>query len=643
MPDGSHTSKFAQLKALKQQGKSAIKDYVVEEDGAIYDELDEDSYKTLVRKRLDGDDFVVDDSGQGYVENGMDDWERQDEYYDSEEDEDEEPKKKKSKAKTTKQDSQFGKTGGTGDGSITSFLHRKPAQVQAKKILTSTEQDQDFMADILGNMADGRDADEGRVTVMRAKRGADENGAAKRRNMKFRNLSSSPPPLMTSNNANRTREQYAAVPFKSDTSLHLPVSDLPIYDNDDGYGMNEHHLDEVSSPIKKEDAEADHDDGFALRKLSTNNLRKQDQTVNASAARILVKPKDLASSLPSTTTNMLSSEPDLESWKEIEKSLVLAAEPTATVYGGAKIGAVDIVEGDGSVNFFWIDYIDINGVLGLFGKIYNKKAKSWASGFVKVDGVQRSLFFLPRETRVVNGVDTEEAVTMTDVYDEVDGLMSKFGIDSYKSKPATRNYAFELRNIPQRCDYLNVLYPYSNPPLPMDLQGQTFAHVFGTNTAVFEQFVLYRRIMGPCWLNVKEADFTMAQNATWCKAEFGVANPTSITTVKDLDVANLKESPPFTVVSLALRTLMNQRENRQEIVVASLRIYNEVHLDDHRSAETIPCQTFTVVRPLRGSYPGGFDQEIKKHRGAIRLEKSETALLNCILGMSYIMIRSNGK
>jgi hypothetical protein len=48
--------------------------------------------------------------------------------------------------------------------------------------------------------------------------------------------------------------------------------------------------------------------------------------------------------------------------------------------------------------------------------------------------------------------------------------------------------------------------------LPFDLQGKTFSRVFGTSTALFERFVLERKVMGPCWLQIVDPDFTKAQN-----------------------------------------------------------------------------------------------------------------------------------
>ena len=36
--------------------------------------MDEDQYKSIVKGRLQRDDFIVDDGIEGYADNGMDDW-----------------------------------------------------------------------------------------------------------------------------------------------------------------------------------------------------------------------------------------------------------------------------------------------------------------------------------------------------------------------------------------------------------------------------------------------------------------------------------------------------------------------------------------------------------------------------------------
>lgn len=63
--------------------------YEVEEAQSLYDEVDEEGYKNIVRSRLDRDDFVVGDTGEGYADDGREDWhtERRPQYESESEDE----------------------------------------------------------------------------------------------------------------------------------------------------------------------------------------------------------------------------------------------------------------------------------------------------------------------------------------------------------------------------------------------------------------------------------------------------------------------------------------------------------------------------------------------------------------------------
>jgi DNA polymerase alpha subunit A len=79
----SHRSALAQLRAQRASGKSRLESYQIEDQGAIYDEVDEDGYKKVVRSRLDKDDFVVDDNGEGYADDGREEWQNDRQYYSS--------------------------------------------------------------------------------------------------------------------------------------------------------------------------------------------------------------------------------------------------------------------------------------------------------------------------------------------------------------------------------------------------------------------------------------------------------------------------------------------------------------------------------------------------------------------------------
>lgn len=86
MPRVDHRAKLAELKALRQSGKKAFDNYQVEDANNLYDEVDEDGYKKIVRDRLNQDDFVVDDNGEGYADDGREDWDRVQRYESDSED-----------------------------------------------------------------------------------------------------------------------------------------------------------------------------------------------------------------------------------------------------------------------------------------------------------------------------------------------------------------------------------------------------------------------------------------------------------------------------------------------------------------------------------------------------------------------------
>ena len=72
----SKRNKFAELRALRQSGKRVFDSYEVDQVADLYEEVDEDSYKKIVRDRLNEDDFVVDDNGEGYADDGREEWDR---------------------------------------------------------------------------------------------------------------------------------------------------------------------------------------------------------------------------------------------------------------------------------------------------------------------------------------------------------------------------------------------------------------------------------------------------------------------------------------------------------------------------------------------------------------------------------------
>jgi DNA polymerase alpha subunit A len=356
-------------------------------------------------------------------------------------------------------------------------------------------------------------------------------------------------------------------------------------------------------------------------------------SVNMTGSRPVPKIKELDyPTLASSSPVAQSSAPsvDASAWADVTKNLNVTNSPAPLTTNVGKLKPECAVEEDGSVRMFWFDYIEVNGSLCLFGKVKDKTTGNYASCFVKVDNILRKLYFLPREYRQKNGQATDEEVELSDVSDEVDAIMSRHRVGMHKIKPCTRKYAFELPDVPKEADYLKLLYGYDKMPLATDLTGETFSHVFGANTSLFEQFVLWKHVMGPCWLKIEEPNFNAVTNASWCKLELQVGKPNNITVLGNLD--NL-EAPPLTLMSLSLRTTFNPRDNKQEVLLASAMVYENFSLTDTTPAEKLPCKSFTIMRPNGDSFPTGFKVECEKQKASIVLKKTEQELLSYFMAM----------
>ncbi|CAM1502844.1 Fc.00g076200.m01.CDS01 [Cosmosporella sp. VM-42] len=615
----NHRAKLAELRALRQSGKKAFDSYQVDDVANLYDEVDEAGYKEIVRDRLNQDDFVVDDNGEGYADDGREDWDRV-RAYESDSEEDGVPRGRPSKAaKKTRQDELAKRD--ANDRDISEYFTKGAGKAQAKPKVVKTKADDDFLADLLGEVDTNIPAPAPRISKV-------ERSAGRR---KARALSPAPEP---------------ALKKKKTIDTRLPSPPLPAHiDDDDGFipRMDDEQLGTADVPmsdpapsspaakvaqrkarIKQEANDDDDDDMMEVAHAGAINTASVNLTSKRAIKKILsqkIYPTPASSSPVNADASV-----DSSSWNSLTEKLNVVSSSPAETKGIGKIDHKDAIEEDGSLNFFWTDYTEINGSLCLFGKVLNKKTKSYVSCFVKVDNILRKLYFLPREQHKETGEDVE----MMNVYDEVDEIMTKMKVGMYKIKACTRKYAFELPGVPKEAQYMKLLYPYTKPIVDVEKPGDTYSHVFGSNTALFEQFVLWKNIMGPCWLKIEDADFGSIKNASHCKLEVLADHPNMISTMSDSD--NL-DAPPLTLMSVALRTAFNSKDNKQEILAISARIYEKVSLADTTPAEKLPCRTFTVIRPQGQAFPLGFDQLVseRRNKGLIVLKRQESDILNFFL------------
>ncbi|KAF7538764.1 hypothetical protein G7Z17_g12574 [Cylindrodendrum hubeiense] len=624
MSKPNHRARLAELRALRQSGKKAFDTYQVDEVANLYDEVDEAGYKKIVRDRLEEDDFVVDDNGEGYADDGREEWDRIQNYEDDSEEDDRVVRGRPSKAaKKTHQDEQAKRD--ANDKDISEYFTKGGGKAQPKPKVIKTKADDDFLADLLGEVDTNIPAPAPRISRI-------ERSGERR---KFRNLSPAPEPISKKKKLLDTRlPSPLPATMGSDDGFVPPLDDEPL-DNPD-VPMSDPA---PSSPaakvaqrkrlIKQEPQDDDDEDMMEVAHAGAINTASVNMTSSRPIKRLLKKEID-PTPASSSPVKPPGAAVDSSSWNALTERLnVVSSSPTET-RGIGKIDHKDAIEEDGSLNFFWTDYIEVNGSLCLFGKVLNKKTRSYVSCFVKVDNILRKLFFLPRQNRVRHGEDTGEEIEMMNVYDEVDDMMTKMKVGMYKIKACTRKYAFELPGVPKEAQYMKLLYPYTKPQVDADAPGETYSHVFGTNTALFEQFVLWKNIMGPCWLKIQDADFGSIKNASHCKLEVLADHPNMISTLPDSE--NI-DAPPLTLMSVALRTAFNAKENKQEILAISARIYEKVSLNDTTPAEKLPSRSFTVIRPHGQGFPMGFDQLVRqrKNRGLLVLKKQESDILTFFL------------
>ncbi|KJX92393.1 DNA polymerase alpha catalytic subunit like protein [Zymoseptoria brevis] len=619
----SKADALKRIRALRAAGKTAFDDYKVEEAESIYETVDDEGYKKVVRSRLEQDDFVVDDNGEGYVDDGREDWqdERQP-MYDSES-EDDHPKNSKAAKRKREEDAERIEKQNKG---INKYFNQKPTNAPKPKPVRTAEDD-DFMNNLLGDVD----------TNIQTR--APSYGKPVKSNDRRKTRVLSPPLEDIDRAAQRSKR----------TENEPPLPSAPTEDGDTYMAQNDDDDMIMSDPIpsspavkaveRKEHAtikaeEEEEEDLMEIAEVTGNAKLKTAVNIKGSRpapklAKPLAKP---AYPTPdsSSPTRGPADEVDMTAINRVTDELNIMSSPAAETAKIGKLDSKDAIEDDGSLRFFWTDYTEVNGSLCLFGKVKNRKDGSFVSAFVKVDNILRKLYFLPRENRHRRGRETDEEIDFKDVYEEVDSIMSRQKVTMHKIKQSSRKYAFELPGIPREADYLKLLYPYDKPALSMDLTGETFSHVFGTNTNLFEQFVMWKNIMGPCWLKIENADFNAVNNASWCKLELQVVSPRdSITTMGDSD--NL-EAPPMTLMSLALRTVFNQKENKNEILVASVRFYENVALSDTTPAEKIPSRLITIMRP-NGDYPLGFKAEAEKANHKIQMERNEAGVLSMLLAV----------
>ncbi|ODV85064.1 hypothetical protein CANARDRAFT_28783 [[Candida] arabinofermentans NRRL YB-2248] len=636
------SDKLARLRAARAGTKLASDDEM-DNSVDIYEEVDELEYRKHKRDQLLNDDFIVDENGEGYAETGADEWDSNNrqsysggEDDDNESNEEEETKKKKIRKV---------KKASVNVPVISDFFKQNTESIKPKQKLP-TESLDDILNDFTASSSKVKS-----TPFFASSRKRDVFSTLK--SEKTRSPMSRVKPLDFKNlmDDEDLRGSTKKAKLSSDNDYY---SALDSNQNDD-FGYSNDTYDAPSSPIKmvkKSDVESA-PAGLVVSEKTDIVKQEAEASIDEEMEsededEVVVAKRPRSTAVVNRSVNMNSTKEAIkaiDSSPVKEQKVAFTSSPSrfsTTSFDRYEEDQVVSKNEDGSsaVQMFWLDYAEVENSLLLFGKIKTNEGKL-VSGMVQVNGINRELYFLPREYRQVDEEEEEEdakpeKVTTMDVHEEIAPLlMQKFGLPLIKTKPEVKKYAFELHGIPKEAEYLKVLIPYQTPQaknitLPSDLEGETFSHVFGTNANIFESFVVQRNIMGPCWLEIKNGDFNALRNSSHCSVEIALSQANHITPINTNEPA-----PNLSVMSINVQSIMNVKEGKQEIGSVSLAIYKDLPQDAPVDENLRPHELVTLVRPVGGSItlPPGLTQLASKKNIAIRTFNNERTLLNCLAAM----------
>lgn len=571
----SRAAKLEQLRRLKKARSGAISDSDDDNDGVIYDEVDETTYRDHKRKQMMEDDFVVDDDGEGYVDTGADEWDDSTRpNYDS--DDNKPQRKRKAAAKVAK------------SAQISSFFKPLAATAVARPQSKVDANIDDILNDFGGSVPKRRKKDAFTITKLKL-----------------------PTP--------QSKSLLLLLLFFSMKKKKLLVINDDNDDVDSAMDVDVNGVEEDTPPLEPMTATEDepHPKPVPLspvKVLTPPPTQPEDSDSDSDDDIVVARPRAAAAQRPQMST--ISS---------IKANVLRLSPVRGSADSSAKQSKVlsTAVTLDGSFKMFWTDYAAADNTILLFGKILTKEG-NLVSGMVQVNGMHRELYFLPRD-----GYDVK------DVYEEVvPSFQLMFELPQLRAKPETRKYAFEIPDIPQETEYLKMLFPFKSKAgryrqLAADMHGKTYSHMFGSTSPIFEDFVLQRNIMGPCWLEIKDGDFDALQNSSHCQLEVAVASPNLITPMTN----NCPPPPSLTVMSLAVQTRLDERSNDREVVAITMSTYKDVSPDAH-DARLTPTDVVTLCRPVESqAILKDLEARAKKSNFNLRTFPNEKALLNVLVAL----------
>ncbi|CAI8021304.1 DNA polymerase alpha catalytic subunit [Geodia barretti] len=343
--------------------------------------------------------------------------------------------------------------------------------------------------------------------------------------------------------------------------------------------------------------------------------------------------------VPEAAVSVPEAAVSVSGWETVREDLTASQQQTASQQ--AVEAPTDLptqeVDGEEVLQFYWLDAHEMPyrqpGTVFLFGKVWVPASNSHVSCCVVVKNIQRCLYFLPREKILgPSGVETDTPVSFEALYSEFNTKYAEpQRIMKFTSRRVTRHYAFDLPDVPQESEYLQVYYSAEYQAPPTNASGKTFSRVFGTTTSSLEQLVLSRQLKGPCWLHVVQPR-SGSSPVSWCRLECVVGGVDGVRVVP-----TQAPPPPLVTLSLSFALSLNPKTHANEVLCAGCLVHSSVALD--KPPPKIPFETdFCAIRsPVDRNFPFGFEDLLKRKRFNVEVSLSERALLAFLLAKIHRM------
>jgi DNA polymerase Pol2 len=324
----------------------------------------------------------------------------------------------------------------------------------------------------------------------------------------------------------------------------------------------------------------------------------------------------------------------------------IAAESSApSAAATANLDSYVVNENDEKfVDLFWMDAKERNGDIYIYGKVATpNENNTFVSCCAVVTGNLRNLFVLPRKTE--DGSD----VPMEGVFREVGSMLKPNCLPnvvgaSWAGKVVERQYAFDDPEVPrEKSNYLKVVYDakYKVPDEEVCQNGGEYVQkILNAKASVLESFILKRKLMGPCWIRIRDPQASK-RVVSWCALELQVESPKNITRL-DLILPTgsaPRPAPPVVTVTLKLKTIVNPKTNKNEVVSVSAVCHKQVLLDTATDNSSRFMTQLSLIRPIHlddstqglARFPRDMDAEIQTKMSQLKKMPNERALLNLLV------------